>query len=107
MAFKIKQSDTSPILEAALTTAAGVAIDLSGASVRFHMRRAGAQTALIDAAATVVSASGGTVRYSWLSGDTDSAGAFVAEFEVLYSDGSIETFPNDGYLRIDILPEIA
>lgn len=107
MAFQIKQSDTSPILEATLTTAAGVAIDLSGASVRFHMRRAGATATVVDAAATVVTAASGIVRYAWQAADTASAGSYVCEFEVTYSDSTIETFPNSGYIRVDVLGDIA
>lgn len=38
MAFNIKQNDTSPSLQATLTTAAGTAISLTGASVKFHMK---------------------------------------------------------------------
>lgn len=49
-----------------------------------------------------------TVRYDWIAGDTDTAGTFEAEFEVTYSDSTIETFPNDGTnIAIKITPEIA
>jgi len=41
MTFKIKQNDTSPILAATLKDADGTAVNLNGASIRFHMRKVG------------------------------------------------------------------
>ena len=36
-----------------------------------------------------------------------SAGMYSAEFEVTYGDGSIETFPNSDYIRVEIIDDIA
>lgn len=36
-----------------------------------------------------------------------AAGSYVCEFEVTYSDSTIETFPNDGYIRVEVLSDIA
>jgi uncharacterized protein YfaS (alpha-2-macroglobulin family) len=47
--------------------------------------------------ATIHDAPNGVVRYSWGTDDTDEAGRYRAEFEVTYADGSVETFPNDGF----------
>tara|TARA_R110000824_G_scaffold36239_3_gene112770 strand:+ start:122 stop:442 length:321 start_codon:yes stop_codon:yes gene_type:complete len=105
MPFQIKQHDTSPEIEAVLSNAAGTPIDLNGASVRFHMRRAGGPV-VVDAAATIVTAAAGLVRYSWNSGDTDTAGSYQAEFEMTYGDGSIETFPNSSNIQIDIMADL-
>jgi hypothetical protein len=105
MTFQIKQNDTSPQIEAVLSDAAGTAIDLNGAAVRFHMRRAGGAV-VIDAAATIVTAAAGLVRYVWIAGDTATAGSYQAEFEVTYADGTIETFPNAANIQIDILADI-
>ena len=69
------------------------------------MRRTGAAV-VIDAAATIVTAAAGLVRYSWASGDTDTAGSYQAEFEVTYADGSIETFPNSSNIKIDIMEDL-
>lgn len=105
MSFQIKKNDTSPQLEAVLSNAAGTPIDLNGASVRFHMRRAGGPI-LIDAAATIVTAGAGLVRYVWTAGDTDTAGSYQAEFEVTYADSSIETFPNSSNIQVDIMADL-
>jgi hypothetical protein len=36
----------------------------------------------------------GEVEYEWQPGDTDIAGNFLGEFDVLYTNGKTETFPN-------------
>lgn len=107
--FTIKQNDTSPSLQVSLTDSAGSAIDLTGAtSIRFHMRLPSATAAKVDAAAATVGAStAGVVKYDWSAGDTDTAGLYQAEFEVTYSDSSIETFPNGGYLLVNVLDDLA
>ena len=61
---------------------------------------------MVDAAATIVTAAAGLVRYSWNSGDTDTAGSYQAEFEMTYGDGSIETFPNSSNIQIDIMADL-
>jgi len=105
MAFTIKQNDTSPALQATLQDYSGTAINLVGASVRFHMK--GLDGSLtVDSPMTVSSSSGGVIRYSWQSSDTATAGTYNAEFEVTYSDLSVETFPNTGNIAIVITPEL-
>ena len=106
MTFYIKQNDTSPSMAATLKDANDAAIDLTGATVRFHMRAVGASQVTVDAAATLVTPASGTVRYDWQADDTDTVGSYQAEFEVTYADGSIETFPNDGYIRVEITDDI-
>ena len=46
------------------------------------------------------------MKYVWQTGDTDTAGTFQGEFEVTYTSGEIETFPNDGYIGIEVLADI-
>jgi hypothetical protein len=62
---------------------------------------------VVDRAAVIVTPADGTVRYDWQAGDTAPAGRFLAEFEVTYSDGAIETFPNAGALVVRIDPDLA
>jgi len=105
MAFYIKQNDTSPSVQAALTDANNTAINLTGASVQFHMEAVDG-TLKVDAAMTVTDDTGGVVQYDWVTGDTDTVGTYYVEFEVTYSDGSIETFPNNNKEVIIIRPEL-
>lgn len=107
MPFYIKQNDTSPNLDATLKDAAGSAIDLAGATVRFHMRAIGASAAKVDAAATITDSDAGQVRYVWSAGDTDTLGSFEAEFEVTYGDLSVESFPNNKFFSVEITDDIA
>lgn len=106
MAFFIKQNDTQPAFQAVLEDGAGDPINLDGASVRFHMRAIGAASVKVDAAASVILAVSGIVRYNWSADDTDTVGSYQAEFEVTYADASIETFPNNGYVRVEIIDDI-
>ena len=107
MSFYIKQDDTTPSLRADLKNGSGDSVDLLDATVRFHMREIGSTNIVIDADATVISEAGGTVQYDWVAGDTADVGAYQAEFEVTYPDGTIETFPSAGYIRVEIIDDIA
>jgi len=104
--FWIKQNDTSPPLRAQLKDGDEVPIVLTGASVRFHMRTLAGAT-VVDAAAALENASNGIVQYNWQAADTATIGSYQAEFEVTYSDTTIETFPNSGYIRVEITDDIA
>lgn len=110
--FHIKQNDTSPAIQAQLEDQSGDPVDISGYNeVSFHMKLPGASSAKVDtdtgSGVSVTDAPTGQVEYSWSSGDTDTAERYRAEFEVEYSDGSIESFPNSDYIEIRILEELS
>lgn len=106
MSFFIKQNDTSPSLVATLKDFEGDAINLTDATVRFHMKSIDG-TLKIDAPMTVVSPSTvGVIRYDWQAGDTDTVGTYYIEFEVTYADNSIETFPNTGSEIVSVVKEL-
>ena len=98
--FYIKTNDTSPAIQATLQDNDGNAVDISGAAVRFHMVKRGTTTAKVDAAATIVSEANGQVKYNWDAADTDTEGFYLGEWEVTYSDTTVETFPNDDHMEI-------
>ena len=104
--FIIKQNDTSPSIEATLTDINGTAINIADASVRFHMKNLTNNSVVVDAAANIVTAASGIVRYDWQAADTAKAGIYSCEFEVTYSDASIETFPNDEQIIVSIEGEL-
>ena len=106
MTFYIKQNDTSPSMLATLQDADAAAVNITGASIRFHMRAIGSTQVATDQAVVIVDAEAGEVRYDWQAADTATVGSYQAEFEVTYGDGSIETFPNDGYIRVQITDDI-
>ena len=107
MAFVLKQNDTSPAISAILKDSAGAVIDLSSASVVFHMKAIGASTLKIDTSATITDPENGAIQYDWVSGDTDTPGTYYAEFKVTYTDGSVESFPNTENLLVTIIPGLS
>ena len=107
MAFHIKQNDTSPAMLATLKDGDGTVIELSGSTVRFHMRPVGKATSVVDTTATIHDVDKGQVSYSWSPSDTANSGMFEAEFQVTNTDGTIETFPNAGHILVEITDEIS
>ena len=103
----LKQNDTSPTLDAILTDANGDVVNVSGASVQFHLQLIGETALKVDAPAVVVNGEAGHVRYVLQEGDTDTPGRYKAEYEVTFLDGSVETFTNTPtQLRVVITPEL-
>lgn len=103
----IKQNDTSPALVGQLFNPDGSNPDLTGATVKFIMRSSSGGAAKVDASATVVTASTGRVKYTWSAGDTDTVGEYEGEFEVTFSGGAVQTYPNKGYLKIEVTDDLA
>lgn len=104
--FSIKKNDTGPPITAKLLDAAGAAVNLTGATVKFIMSRQGDSATKVNAAATIVDAATGTVRYVWTAADTDTHGTFVGEWEVVFSDGSKQSFPNSRHLEIRVTRDL-
>lgn len=107
MSFFIKQNDTVPALRAYLRDGDGVGVNLDGATVKFKMRKASDATVVVDASASIITALTGLVQYNWASGDTSTVGFYEAEFEVTYGDSTVETFPNNTYILVEITDDIS
>lgn len=93
--FTIKRGDTLPKISAVLSDKDGP-VDLTGASVRLIV------PPIVDASATIVDADAGSVEYQWQAGDTETRGVYKAEFQVTFPSGDILTFPNDGFITVQI-----
>ena len=65
--------------------------NLTGASVRFQMRREDDISFAVDEAATVVDPPNGQVRYSWSATDLVVPAVYDTQWEVTYADLSIQT----------------
>lgn len=101
----IKRGDTRNCIKAILKDSAGSQVDLTDCEVRFHMAPLGRQ-AIVSRAAHIEDPTAGEVWVVWAPGETDIAGVYRAEFEVVYQDGRRETYPNDGYISIQILNDL-
>ena len=106
MAIIVKSGDTAPPVTATLLDAAGESVDLTAAeSVRFIIAtRTKPRTVLVDKPATAQP--DGTVTYEWETGDTDTPGRYLAEFEVVFDDGRIQSFPTDGYIDTVVVDDL-
>jgi hypothetical protein len=104
--FVVRKGDRLPPIVATLKDSEGVAVNLTGATVVFHLRPTRGGTVKVNAAATVTSAAGGVVTYEWAAADTDTAGTFYAEYEVNWG-GLKQSFPNPGFVKVTITDELA
>src|SRR5689334_4269609 len=105
--FTIKQDDQLPEILAVLKDDTDAEVNLTGIlGVRFIMTNKTTNEVKVDAAASVLDAPNGLVKYSWEEVDTDEAGNYKGEFEVEFSDGRLETFPNDKYLNIKVVVDL-
>lgn len=106
--FVIKQNDTAPALVTVLQDSRGRPRILTGATVVINMRLQSDKSVKISGASvTITDASLGIVSYSFTAANTDTAGVYELEIQVTYSDSSIETFPNNDYVIVTILDDIA
>jgi hypothetical protein len=103
--FALKQHDRKPSIAATLTLD-GVAVNLTGATVKFIMATAPGATPKVNATATIVNAATGQVRYDWLAVNTDTVGIYDAEWEVTYPDTTKQTFPTLTYLTVNIVADL-
>ena len=105
--FFIKQNDTAPSLDAILHDDRGRSVNLTGATLVFHLRDTADDSVKVSAGiVTVLSATRGEVRYNWSAANTDTAGSYEGEFQVTLSSGGIQTYPNNGYINIIMLEDV-
>lgn len=101
----LKRGDTRTAIRATLLDPGGLPVNLAGASVRFIMADFRG-TVRIAREAVIADATQGKVWFVFEPTETDETGTFRGEFEVRFSDGRLETYPNSGYLTIEIIPDL-
>ena len=102
--FSIGKGDRLPAIEAELLQGEK-AVNLTGATVEIRYRpQAGG--AVTTKTASITDAAKGCVSYGWVSGDTDTAGVYVARWRVTYADGKKSSFPNVGFIKIAITDDL-
>lgn len=113
----IKTGDTRTPIAAKIKMPDGKPVPLAGASVTFTMSRTKTNylgrrvktddPPLINAPALIIGMNPSRICYAFEPGETDQSGVMFGEFEVEYPDGSTETFPNVGYITINIAESLA
>ena len=100
----IKRNDTLPRISCEFTNN-GTPVDITGATVTFRMRSDAGGDLKVDEPAEIVNASLGQVRYTFVTGDTDTLGNYYVEW---FIDGLLgtETVPNSTYNVIVVLPSL-
>jgi hypothetical protein len=105
MSFTIKVGDRLPSLAAKLLPLPSAT--LVGASCVLHMRpEAGGALKVAAGVCTIVDAATGTISYDWAALDTDTAGRYLAELVVTFSDGRQETYPGRGGFVVEVAPRV-
>lgn len=103
--FRIKSGDTRPYFAVTLSYTDGTAVVLTGASVLFKMRDdSGALK--VNAAAVVTDAASGQCEYRPVAADTDTPGNYLAEWQVTFADGTIQTFPTRNHDRVRVIGDL-
>lgn len=110
MTFTIVQNDTAPPISSKLTDS-NEPVDLSSdvSNVYFHLEDKFDRVVVSDdltGRVNIVDGVSGEVEYAWRSGDTSDIGSYEAEWQVLYEDGRVETFPSRGKVDVEITEQI-
>lgn len=79
---------------------------LSGATAVFGLwavdRATGIAQSLFTPRAATVNVAEGTLTHNWALGDLNAAGKFYGCFIVTFADSTVMSFPQKGYLEIEI-----
>lgn len=100
----IKQGDLFPDVETTVTDENGAVVNLTGATLKFSMRKArDPATVKIDQAnGILVDGPTGKIKYALAGLDTDTPGPYEGEFRVFPTAGDAFRVPTDGYIEIII-----
>jgi hypothetical protein len=105
--FHLKRNDTLPVLKLQLIdrSCLGSRIpydltEITGAT--FTMKNDCGDIKIMAKDAQILSYSGGVIQYNWEIDDTNDAGIFYAEFQLLYNDGKRMSIPQIGAIKIQI-----
>lgn len=110
--FSLKAHDTASSIFATLEDADGTPVNIQGAAIRFRMAPIAGGTVTINDVATnaqngagTLDGSTGKVVYGWAT-VAGTAGLYLGEWQVTYSGGSIQTYPNQGFVLINIMDHL-
>ena len=104
--FYWKAHDTAPTIKVQLLDSAQAPVNVTAATVKFIMTVVGGSTPKTAAAGAIVDGPTGIVSYTPTGTDTDTAGIYNAEWEITYSGGSKQTFPDPGYNTVTVTADL-
>jgi hypothetical protein len=103
--FTLKAGDTSPEFVGKCLDQTKTPVPTLGATVRFRMRpQVRNLRSVIDTPAVWSNPATAEATHLWAPDETAVPGLYDAEFHVVWADGKSESFPNDEYVIIEILP---
>jgi hypothetical protein len=103
--FIMKVGDTEPTLDDTLLDENLEPVNLGATTIVLHLRgRDGTTEALTPV--EILSEPAGQVRYTWPTPQMRAAGVYEAEWQVTWTDGTVISFPNDGYFHIKIVGQL-
>lgn len=109
--FYIAQGDTASPIADVLKDSAGLPVDIQAATVTLTIFPAAGGAAIVNNVAAannqngngVADGSKGKVSFSgWTSGQTGTPGDYLGVWKVTFAGGSVQTYPNGGYILIAI-----
>ena len=102
--FTYKVGDTAPAFRIQLLTSVGLPQDLTGATAQLRIKKPSGKK--LAGALTVEGGIEGYVNRSWVAGDLDVAGIYLAEVEVTFSGGAVQTYPAYGHIRLFVSEQL-
>lgn len=109
--FYIRQGDTASAIRDVLRDEDGIPVAINSATVTLTLVPLRGGPALVDAGAADNLDDGtepnrGAVRFDdWTTLLTAEPGSYLGSWTVTFLDGRIETFPNAGYIAVEITPD--
>lgn len=96
------QGDTAPDIAAVIHVKGDntTPIDLTGATVRFQMRKPDDRQFTVDAPATIVDEGTGEVLYQWAANDLAVPGDYDVQWEVTFADLRVQTTATPNPIRV-------
>lgn len=106
--YTLKTKDTGPPLVATLKDVNGIVDLTEAATVELRMKRAKEPAApLIKITAEILSPrTKGEIRIKWIEANTATASGYEIEAKVIWTNGEKDSFPNNTYNEIEILPSV-
>ncbi len=105
--FVLHSGDTGPLWVYTPSYRDNSTPNLANATATLTFRSLTTAASFAATNAIAVSAANGTLTWTPSATDTATSGNFVASFAVTLGDGKVETFPQDGYLWVSMLPTVS